>query len=83
MTNAIQDVIPAGRDRPATDEIEITPEMVSEGVFALAKLCPFDFAFPVGGEDEAVVAVLRAALAVRRHRGSESTEESSPHILVR
>jgi hypothetical protein len=48
------------------EEFGITQEMVSAGVFALRGLCPFDFAFPVGGEDDAVEAVLIAALRVAR-----------------
>jgi hypothetical protein len=36
--------------------------MIGAGVFALRRVCPFDVAFPFGGEDEAVEAVLRAAL---------------------
>ena len=42
----------------------VTPQMVSAGVFALQQVCPFDVAFPVGGEDAAVEAVLNAALKV-------------------
>jgi hypothetical protein len=34
--------------------VDITPEMISAGASALRGLCPFDFAFPHGGEDEAV-----------------------------
>jgi hypothetical protein len=44
----------------------IPDEMISAGVFALRLKCPFDVAFPAGGEDEAVEAVLRAALEVLR-----------------
>jgi len=44
---------------------EVTEEMVSAGVFALERLCPFDVAFPIGGEREAVAAVLEAALTLR------------------
>ncbi len=60
------------------EPIKITPEMVSEGVSALRGLCPFDVAFPHGGEDAAVEAVLRAGLAALFHPtwDSESTEES-------
>ena len=45
-------------------EIEVTPAMVEAGVVALARLCPMDDAFPVGGEEVAVEAVLKAALRV-------------------
>lgn len=50
------------RDRPV---IEITEAMIRAGVFALSGLCPLDIAFPIGLEDEAVEAVLRAALEAR------------------
>ena len=49
------------RDRPA--DIEITDAMIAAGVRALASACPMDFAFPAGGEEIAVEAVLKAALA--------------------
>ncbi len=49
-----------GRGRPV-----ISSEMISAGVMALRGLCPFDVAFPIGGEDEAVEEVLKAALAVQ------------------
>lgn len=71
MTNATHD-IEGLRDRPA-DEVEITEEMVSAGVFALSQKCPMDFAFPAGGEDEAVEAVLKAGLEVLFARDVEST----------
>lgn len=48
-----------------TDEIEVTPEMIEAGARALREQCPMDFAFPVGLEEIAVEAVLRAALQVR------------------
>jgi len=48
--------------RQAGAEIEITPEMIEAGVSALVTHCPKDFAFPVGGEEDAVRAVLKAAL---------------------
>lgn len=51
-------------DRPAR-EIEITEDMIAAGVAALAKLCPLDVAFPVGGEGTAVAAVLLAGLQVQ------------------
>jgi hypothetical protein len=47
------------RDRPA---IEVTEEMVKAGVSALSIICPLDLAFPNGREEEAVEAVIRAAL---------------------
>lgn len=52
-----------GRDRPV--EIEITDEMIAAGVDALAVNCPMDDAFPIGGEEDAVLAVLEAALKVQ------------------
>jgi len=36
--------------------------MILAGVAALRGLCPFDSAFPFCGEDEAVEAILKAAL---------------------
>ncbi len=53
----------------ADEEIEITPQMVEAGVIALSSHCPIDVAFRLGGEREAVEAVLRAALEVRPNRG--------------
>ena len=53
------------RDRP--DATAISPEMISAGVFALQSHCPSDLAFPVGGEEIAVEAVLRAALSAQVH----------------
>lgn len=41
---------------------EPTPAMIEAGVEALKGACPMDLAFPVGGEETAVEAVLRAAL---------------------
>lgn len=41
---------------------EITPAMIEAGVHALSLRCPLDIAFPVGGEETAVEAVLSAAL---------------------
>jgi hypothetical protein len=61
------------RERPV-DEVEITAAMFSAGVSALRRLCPFDFAFPVGGEDDAVEAVLKAAWRAHDPEGSESTQ---------
>ena len=43
-------------------DIEITPEMIRAGVDALRLFCPFDLAFPHGGEEDAVEAVLRHSL---------------------
>ena len=40
----------------------ITPGMIKAGVEALAANCPMDLAFPIGGEETAVEAVLHAAL---------------------
>lgn len=77
-----QDVVLAGRDRPA-GELEITAEMISAGVSALRGLCPFDFAFPAGGEDDAVEAVLKAALRARGPGGSESIQRSLPNDPAR
>ena len=51
------------RDRTV---IEITSAMVEAAVLALSELCPMDVAFPVGGEDEVVRAVLLAAYQVDR-----------------
>lgn len=48
------------------EEIEITPEMIEAGVSGLSTACPLDVAFPVGGEEIAVEAVLRFALAAAR-----------------
>ncbi len=45
--------------------IEVTPAMIEAGVRALRLLCPVDLAFPIGGEDEAVRAVLEAGIAAR------------------
>lgn len=55
--------------------------MVEAGVFALRGKCPFDFAFPYGGEDEAVQAVLRAAMAVKYLEDLGDTERSYLNIL--
>lgn len=52
-------------------EIEVTPEMIEAGVSALRLQCPFDVAFPVGGEEEAVLAVLSSALSLRRGNSLE------------
>jgi len=82
MTNVTQDAVLAGRDRP-DDELEITAGMISAGVSALRQLCPFDFAFPVGGEDDAVEAVLKAAWRVRGLEGSESIQRSLPNDPAR
>ncbi len=46
-------------------QIEVTDEMIRAGVEAFGHLCPMDIAFPVGGEEVAVEAALRAALRVR------------------
>lgn len=48
------------------DGPEVTPEMIEAGVAALLRLVPTDVAFPVGGEEEAVAAVLRAAIPLLR-----------------
>lgn len=55
MTDSLAD------SRQAGAEIEVTPAMVEAGVLALASLCPLDVAFPVGGEQDAVRAVILAA----------------------
>ncbi len=47
--------------RQAGAEI-VSPAMVDAGLMALARICPLDVAFPVGGERDAVEAVLQAAL---------------------
>jgi hypothetical protein len=57
------------RDRPA--EIEVTKAMIRAGVAALAQLVPMDETFPIGMEEDAVEAVLRAALEEARGIRSE------------
>lgn len=42
--------------------VTVTPQMVQAGVSALAAVCPMDLAFPIGGEESAVKAVIEAAL---------------------
>ena len=51
--------------------------MIFEGVWALHLKCPFDVAFPAGGEEEAVEAVLEAALGVLFPLDAENSQESS------
>ena len=60
LTNQTPDLDTAPRDRP----VEITPAMIEAGVRALARACPLDLAFPIGGEEGAVEDVLTAALAL-------------------
>lgn len=55
---------------PTEEELGITQEMVEAGMAALHGYCPMDVAFPVGGEDDAVRAVLRAAFLVLETGGS-------------
>ena len=66
-----------GRGGPV-DKFEITAGMISAGVSVLRGLCPFDVAFPVGGEDDAVAAVLKAAWRARCLEGSGSIQRSLP-----
>jgi hypothetical protein len=45
--------------------LTVTDEMIEAGVRALAETCPIDVAFPIGGEREAVEAILKAAFERR------------------
>lgn len=49
-------------DQADIAEVEITPTMITAGIRALAAHCPMDIAFRVGGERQAVEAVLIAGL---------------------
>ena len=60
---------------------EVTEAMVSGGIFALRGKCSFDVAFPAGGEDEAVEAVLKAAIAAKYLEDSGNTQLSFLDIL--
>lgn len=56
-----QNRVESGRQ---ADAGAITPEMVAAGVTALAAHLPLDEVWPVGGAEDAVEAVLRAALSL-------------------
>lgn len=55
--------------------IEITDEMVEAGTHALKRYCPFDIAFPVGGEEAAVEAIYLAMEIERLAQDSAGLSE--------
>ncbi len=73
MSNFCEAFVDAAME-PREPPTAITPSMIIAGVAALRGKCPFDSAFPFGGEDEAVEAVLKAALGhlVRGYRADMS-----------
>lgn len=60
----------------------VTAAMIEAGVIGLHGKCPCDVAFPAGGEDEAVAAVLVAAMAAKYLEDSGKTEQSFLDIIA-